>query len=156
MLTRVGLSSIRLCLRTGLNILGLSLQEPRRAFSLWVLSNPKSLINDCLMNDEKNLSGSGVAAFGISGQSSSKVNYLCCVCRCFMHTAVVVVPLFSLFSWTLALFLNLFVVLNCSETQGRPRYVFSVNYVDSIKCSTLFFFTIVSYFLQSIQYRQEL
>lgn len=89
-------SSIRLCLRTGLNILGLSLQEPHRNFSLWVLSNPKSLINDRRMNDE-NLSGNGVAAFGISGQSSSKVNYLCCVCRCFMHTAVVIVPLFSFF-----------------------------------------------------------
>lgn len=75
----------------------------------------------------------------------------CAVCRCFMHTAVVIVPLFSFFSCTLALFLG----LNCSETQGRPRYVFSVNYVDSIKCSTLFFFffTIVSYFLQSIQTR---
>lgn len=70
--------------------------------------------------------------------------YSCCDCTSFL-----------IFSCTLALFLDLFVVWNCSETQGRPRYVFSVNHVDSIKCSTLFFkfiffFTIVSYFLQEL------
>lgn len=52
-------------------------------------------------------------------------------------------------SCTLALSLG----LNCSETQERPRYVFSVNYVDSIKCSTFFFFLqlslISSKFLQT-------
>lgn len=89
-----------------------------------------------------------VAAFGISAKSSSIVNYLCCVYRCFMHTAVVIVPLLSHFSCTLALFLELFVVLNCSETQRRPKSVFGVNYVDSIKCSTLF--TPVCYFFQSV------
>lgn len=44
------------------------------------------------MSDENNLSGNG--AFGISGPSSSN---LCCVCRCLMQSAVVIVPVFSLF-----------------------------------------------------------
>lgn len=73
-----------------------------------------------------------------------------------MHTTVVIVPLFSFFSCTLALFLDLFVVLNYSETQERPRYVFSVNFVNSIKCLTLFFFVLRLSLISSSLYGQEL
>lgn len=66
------------------------------------------------MNDEEDLRGN--LAFQTNG--SPKVNYLCCVCRFFMPTAVVIVPLFFRSSSTLALCFESLVVLNCLETQG--------------------------------------
>lgn len=67
-----------------------------------------------------------------------------------MHTAVVIVPLFSHSSCTLALCLEFFVVLNSEETRGRPSSVFSVGYVDSIKQVFLFSTRVCWFFSDNI------
>lgn len=56
--------------------------------------------------------GKNSRAFGVSEESISELLVLCvqvCVCRCFMHTAIVIVPLFSHSSCTLALCLEFFI-----------------------------------------------
>lgn len=77
---------------------------------------------------------------------SKVIDYLCCVCKCVMHTAVVIVLFFSHLTWKIwhahLPYVGFICALKFLKTQGKFKCVFQCwSTVHEIKCSTIFLHT---------------
>lgn len=106
--------------------------------------NPVVVTDDHGFKDGKNS-----RAFGVSEESISELLVLyvqVCVCRCFMHTAVVIVPLFSHSSCTSALCLEF--LFKLFEDTGKAEFCVQCHFNKTV--FSPFFYTCLCWFFKTI------